>query len=55
MPIPGTRRRTHLDENLAALELTLSAEDFSRLNEVAPRGVAAGERYSEGGMKVVNL
>jgi len=55
VPIPGTRRRTHLDENLAALELTLSAEDLARLNKIAPKGVAAGERYSEGGMKVVNL
>jgi aryl-alcohol dehydrogenase-like predicted oxidoreductase len=55
VPIPGTRRRAHLEENLAALELTLSVEDLSRLNEIAPRGVAAGERYTEGGMKVINL
>jgi aryl-alcohol dehydrogenase-like predicted oxidoreductase len=55
VPIPGTRRRTHLDENLAALEVNLSAEDLERLNEVAPKGAAAGERYPEGGMKVVNL
>jgi len=55
VPIPGTRRRTHLNENLAALELTLSAEDLGRLSEVAPKGIAAGERYTEGGMKVVNL
>ncbi len=55
VPIPGTRRRAHLDENLGALELALSAEELSRLNEVAPKGVAAGERYPEGGMKVVNL
>jgi len=55
IPIPGTRRRSHLDENLAALEITLSAEDLAWLNEVAPKGVAAGERYSEGGMRVVNL
>jgi len=55
VPIPGTRRRSHLDENVASLEITLSAEDLARLNEVAPKGVAAGERYPEGGMRVVNL
>jgi aryl-alcohol dehydrogenase-like predicted oxidoreductase len=55
VPIPGTRRRAHLDDNLGALALTLSAEDLVRLSEVAPKGIAAGERYSEGGMKVVNL
>jgi aryl-alcohol dehydrogenase-like predicted oxidoreductase len=55
VPIPGTRRRAHLEDNLGALELTLSAEDLVRLSEVAPKGIAAGERYPEGGMKVVNL
>ena len=55
VPIPGTRRRAHLEENLAALDLTLSAADLALLHEAAPKGVAAGERYPEGGMKVVNL
>lgn len=54
IPIPGTRRRAHLDENLAALEIHLSREDLARIAEVAPKGVAAGERYTEGGMRVVN-
>jgi aryl-alcohol dehydrogenase-like predicted oxidoreductase len=54
IPIPGTTRRTHLEENLAALEITLTAEDLERLNEVAPKGAAAGERYAEAGMKVLN-
>jgi aryl-alcohol dehydrogenase-like predicted oxidoreductase len=54
IPIPGTTRRTHLEENVAALDLTLTAEDLARLAEVAPQGVAAGERYPEGGMKLVN-
>jgi aryl-alcohol dehydrogenase-like predicted oxidoreductase len=54
IPIPGTTRRVHLEENLAALEITLTAQDRARLAEVAPKGVAAGERYPEGGMKVVN-
>ncbi len=54
IPIPGTTRRAHLEENLAALEITLTAEDLQRLNEVVPKGAAAGERYPEAGMKVVN-
>jgi aryl-alcohol dehydrogenase-like predicted oxidoreductase len=55
VPIPGTTRRAHLEENLAALELTLSPEDLARINEFAPKGVTAGERYPEQAMKVVNL
>jgi aryl-alcohol dehydrogenase-like predicted oxidoreductase len=55
VPIPGTTRRAHLEENVAALELTLSPEDLARLNEVAPKGVTAGERYPEQAMRVVNL
>jgi aryl-alcohol dehydrogenase-like predicted oxidoreductase len=55
VPIPGTTRRAHLDENIAALELKLSAQDLARINEAAPKGVTAGERYGEQAMKVVNL
>jgi aryl-alcohol dehydrogenase-like predicted oxidoreductase len=54
IPIPGTTRRAHLEENLAALEITLTAEELARLAEAAPKGVAAGDRYPEGGMKAVN-
>jgi len=54
VPIPGTTRRAHLEENIAALELTLSPEVLARINEVAPKGVTAGERYPEAAMKVVN-
>jgi aryl-alcohol dehydrogenase-like predicted oxidoreductase len=54
IPIPGTTRRAHLEQNLAALEITLTAQDLARLDQVAPKGVAAGDRYPEGGMKVVN-
>jgi aryl-alcohol dehydrogenase-like predicted oxidoreductase len=54
IPIPGTTRRAHLEQNLAALEITLTAQDLARLNQVAPKGVAAGDRYPEGGMRVVN-
>ena len=45
VPIPGTKRRKYLDENLAALEVSLTAADFARLDEIAPPGVAAGARY----------
>jgi aryl-alcohol dehydrogenase-like predicted oxidoreductase len=55
VPIPGTTRRAHLEENIAALELKLSPDDLARINEVAPKGITAGERYSEAAMKVVNL
>jgi aryl-alcohol dehydrogenase-like predicted oxidoreductase len=55
LPIPGTTRRAHLEENLEALELTLSPADLARLNEAAPKGATAGERYAERAMRVVNL
>lgn len=54
VPIPGSSRRAHLEENLAALEISLTAEELSRIDEAAPKGVTAGDRYPEGGMKVVN-
>ena len=54
VPIPGTANRAHLEENVAALEIRLSSQDLDRLNEAAPQGAAAGERYVEAGMKVVN-
>jgi aryl-alcohol dehydrogenase-like predicted oxidoreductase len=47
IPIPGTKRRKWLEENIAALEVTLAAEDLHRLEAIAPKGVAAGERYGE--------
>ena len=47
IPIPGTKRRKWLEENIAALEVILTAEDLSRLEAMAPKGVAAGERYGE--------
>jgi len=55
VPIPGTRIRKHLEENVEALSITISVEDLKRLNDVAPKGETAGQRYSEGGMKVVGL
>ena len=54
VPIPGTTKRTHLDENLASAEVTLTRDDLTRLSAAFPRDVAAGERYAESGMKTVN-
>lgn len=45
VPIPGTKRRTYLEENVAATEIVLSTEDLSRIEAVAPQGIAAGDRY----------
>jgi len=47
VPIPGTKRRRYLEENIQAIELTLGEEDLARIEEVAPVGVAAGERYAD--------
>jgi aryl-alcohol dehydrogenase-like predicted oxidoreductase len=54
VPIPGTKRRKYLEENVAALEVQLSADDLRRLAETFPRGAAAGLRYTEQMMKAVN-
>ena len=52
--IPGTKRRTYLDENLGALEVRLSAADLAEIDRIAPRGAAAGTRYPEAMMSFVN-
>jgi aryl-alcohol dehydrogenase-like predicted oxidoreductase len=46
IPIPGMRRRTHLDENVAAMDMELTPEELSRLDTAFPPGAAAGERYT---------
>jgi aryl-alcohol dehydrogenase-like predicted oxidoreductase len=55
VPIPGTKRQKYLEENAAAAQIRLSADDLARIEKVAPHGVAAGERYPEEGMRCVNL
>jgi aryl-alcohol dehydrogenase-like predicted oxidoreductase len=47
VPIPGTKRRTYLEENAAALEVELSDEELERLERAFPPGVAAGDRYPD--------
>jgi len=54
VPIFGTRRRAHLEENLGALEIELTAEDLGQIEEVAPRGAASGQRYPEAMMGLLN-
>jgi aryl-alcohol dehydrogenase-like predicted oxidoreductase len=47
VPIPGTKRRSYLEQNVAAAEIALSDEDLARLDAAAPRGAAAGDRYPD--------
>jgi aryl-alcohol dehydrogenase-like predicted oxidoreductase len=54
VPIPGTKRREYLEENVKALDVRITAEDARRIDEVAPAGVTAGTRYPEGGMLTIN-
>ena len=55
VPIPGTKRKTRLDENLAALQIKLSPEDLKRISDAAPPGSGAGLRYPAEAMKRVYL
>ena len=54
VPIPGTTRRQHLEENLGALDLVLTADVLRQIDAVAPLGVAAGLRYAEAAMVHLN-
>src|SRR4051812_1065384 len=47
VPIPGTKRRSYLEENAGAVAVDLTADDLGRLREIAPPGVAAGSRYAD--------
>jgi aryl-alcohol dehydrogenase-like predicted oxidoreductase len=54
VPIPGTKRRAYLEENVAATEIELTQEELDRIDAIVPKNVAVGDRYSEGLMKSVN-
>ncbi|HXY52558.1 MAG TPA: aldo/keto reductase [Terriglobales bacterium] len=54
VPIPGTKRRQYLEENVGALRVKLSAEDLRRIEKVFPRGAASGQRYPEHMMALIN-
>jgi aryl-alcohol dehydrogenase-like predicted oxidoreductase len=53
LPIPGTKRRKYLEENVAALNVKLTKEDLRRIEEVFPPEAAAGNRYPEHMMALV--
>jgi len=55
VPIPGTRRRTSLEENVGAVGVVLTPPEMAKLDLAAPKGAAAGTRYPEAGMKAVGL
>jgi aryl-alcohol dehydrogenase-like predicted oxidoreductase len=53
VPIPGTKRRQYLEENVGALDVTLTVDDLQKIDEIAPKGAAAGTRYPEAMMATV--
>jgi aryl-alcohol dehydrogenase-like predicted oxidoreductase len=55
VPIPGSKRRAHLEENVGALDVRLDPGDVQRIDEAMPPGAAAGSRYPEPQMKGVHL
>jgi aryl-alcohol dehydrogenase-like predicted oxidoreductase len=54
VPIPGTKRRKYLEENLGALEINFTREELEAIEKIAPKGVAAGERYPQPQMANLN-
>lgn len=54
VPIPGTKRRRYLEENLGALDVVLTDADMDAIETAAPPGIAAGTRYTEAGMRSIN-
>ena len=54
VPIPGTKRRKYLEQNIDALSVQLTDDDLRRINTIIPRGAAAGDRYQAQGMAAVN-
>jgi aryl-alcohol dehydrogenase-like predicted oxidoreductase len=54
VPIPGTKRRKYLEENVGALDVILTPEDLAQLDRILPPGAASGSRYPEPAMKALN-
>jgi aryl-alcohol dehydrogenase-like predicted oxidoreductase len=54
VPIPGTKRRRYLEENVAAAGMTLSAEDIAAIEKAVPAAAIAGTRYPEDGLKLLS-
>jgi aryl-alcohol dehydrogenase-like predicted oxidoreductase len=55
VPIPGTKRRTYLEENIGALDVSISKKDLEEIEAIAPKGVAAGDRYVAAQMGNLNV
>jgi aryl-alcohol dehydrogenase-like predicted oxidoreductase len=53
VPIPGTKSRLRLEENMGSIQVHLSPDDLQSIDRIAPRGAAAGDRYAAEGMKTV--
>jgi aryl-alcohol dehydrogenase-like predicted oxidoreductase len=54
VPIPGTKQRRYLEENVGALDVELTSPDLEEIEEVAPKGAAVGDRYNEAAMRTIN-
>ena len=54
IPIPGTKRRTYLDENIGALDVHLTEDELDTIDEALPHGTTAGDRYAAPAMKALN-
>ena len=54
VPIPGTKRRSYLEENVGAASIALTLGDLAEIDAAMPSGAAAGERYAELGMRTLN-
>jgi aryl-alcohol dehydrogenase-like predicted oxidoreductase len=55
VPIPGTKHQRYLEQNAAAIDVSLDQDDLDRLDAIAPRDAAAGDRYAEAQMESLNL
>jgi aryl-alcohol dehydrogenase-like predicted oxidoreductase len=55
VPIPGTKRRRYLEQNIGAVDVALEPADLRALDAAFPPGVAAGDRYPAGGMRMIGL
>ena len=54
MPIPGARKVNHLEDNVGAVDVVLTAKDLADIAAAVPRDAVAGKRYTDEGLKLVN-
>ncbi|HXF12990.1 MAG TPA: aldo/keto reductase [Terriglobales bacterium] len=55
VPIPGTKRVKYLEDNVGAVEVNLSADDLAQIERNMPKGAAAGQRYNESMMRLIDV